>query len=390
LREGPDGNPVTLNRTRPIAIPTGLNNFEGKIMKIAHVFICVSTFLAFAPAAPADTLTLKNGDRLTGTIESSDANQITFKTDYAGEIKIVWSAVEQVMTEEPLYIQEKNKTIVSGTVTSEDSNVIVHTANAGAVTVPLTEVMMIRSREEQQAYDHSLNPSLLEDWSGGATLGLALARGNSETTNLTTGFNAIRKTLTDQIKAYFSTIYSSAGTTGMVTANEILAGIRYDKNINPKLFAFVAGDFTHNELQSLDLQQIYTGGLGWHVINQPRTTLDVLAGVNYTRATYTGPTATIGVTKVQQNYVGLTLGENFTKKIGAASSFTQDFYYLPEMNELGQYRYALDAAWVSQIKKWLGWQISLGDRYISNPPVLGTKSNDVVLSMGVNLSFANQ
>ncbi|HXW55512.1 MAG TPA: DUF481 domain-containing protein [Candidatus Cybelea sp.] len=359
-------------------------------MKIAHVLICVSTFLGFASAAPADTLTLKNGDRLTGTIESSDANQITFKTDYAGEIKVVWSAIEQVATPEPLYIQEKNKTIVSGTVTSEGSNVIVHTENAGTVTVPLTEVIMIRSREEQQAYDRSLNPRLWEDWSGGANVGFALARGNSNTTDLTTGINAIRKTLTDQIKTYFSTIYSTAGTIGVVTANELLAGIRYDKNINPKLFVFVAGDFTHNELQSLDLQQIYTGGLGLHVINQPRTTLDLLGGVNYTRAAYSGPTAAIGVTSVQQNYVGLTVGEDFVKKIGAASSFTEDFYYYPDINALGQYRYALDAAWVSQIKKWLGWQISLGDRYISNPPILGTKNNDVVLSMGVNLSFANK
>jgi putative salt-induced outer membrane protein YdiY len=359
-------------------------------MKIAHVLVFLSTVLAFTGAALGDTLTLKNGDRLTGTIEHSDAKEITFKTDYAGEIKVEWSAVRQIATDEALYIQEKNDTIVSGTVTSEESNVIVHTANAGELTVPLAQVTMIRSRDEQQAYDRSLNPSLWEDWSGGANVGFALARGNSETTNLATGFNAIRKTLSDQIKAYFSTIYSSAGTLGQVTANEILGGIRYDKNLNPKLFFFVAGDFTHNELQSLDLQQIYTGGIGWHVINQPRTTFDVLAGVNYTRAVYSGPTATLGVTNVQQNYLGLTLGEDFAKKIGAASSITQDFYYYPVINDLGQYRYALDAAWVSQIKKWFGWQISLGDRYISNPPVLGTKSNDVVLSMGINVSFANE
>jgi putative salt-induced outer membrane protein YdiY len=359
-------------------------------MKIAHVLVFVSAFLAFAGAALGDTLTLKNGDRLTGTIEHSDEKEITFKTDYAGEIKVQWSAIREIATAEALYIQEKNNTIVSGTVTSEESNVIVHTVNAGEVTVPLAQVTMIRSQDEQQAYDRSLNPSLREDWSGGATVGFALARGNSETTNLATGFNAIRKTLSDQIKLYFSTIYSSSGTPSVVTANEILGGIRYDKNINPKVFFFVAGDFTHNELQSLDLQQIYTGGLGYHVINNPRTTLDLLAGVNYTRATYSGPTATLGVTNVQQNYIGLTFGEDFTKKIGAASSITQDFYYYPVLNEWGQYRYGLDAAWVSQIKKWFGWQISLGDRYISNPPILGTKSNDFVLSMGINLSFVNK
>jgi Protein of unknown function, DUF481 len=361
-------------------------------MKLARFLGSVSAFLVFASALEADTLTLKNGDRLTGTIESSDAKQITFKTDYAGEIQVQWSAVQQVTTEKLLYIEEKNKTIVSGTVTSEDSNVIVHTANQGTVNVPLTEVTMIRSPEQQQAYERSLHPSLWEAWSGGANLGFALARGNSDTTNLTSGFNADRSTLSDEIKAYLSTIYSTDGNIagGTVIANEILAGMRFDKNLNQELFWFVAGDFTHNALQSLDLQQIYTGGLGWHVIHQPQTTLDFLAGANYTRAAYTGATATTGITNVQQNYIGLTVGEDFAKKIGTSSSFTEDFTYYPAMNALGQYRYALDAVWVTQIKKRLGWQISVGDRYISNPPILGTKSNDVVLSTGVNVSFAGK
>jgi putative salt-induced outer membrane protein len=165
--------------------------------------------------------------------------------------------------------------------------------------------------------------------------------------------------------------------------------MRYDKNLNARVFVFVAGDFTHNELQSLDLQQIYSGGLGWHVINRPNTTLDVLTGANYTRASYSGPTTT-GATNVQQNYIALTVGEDFVKKIGPASSFSEDFSYYPDLNALGQYRFAGDAAWVTQIKKWFGWQVSIGDRYISNPPILGTKSNDLVLSTGVKVSFTGK
>ncbi len=360
-------------------------------MKIAHVLVCLSVFLVFASGALADTLVLKNGDRVTGTIESSDAKEITFKSDFAGEIKVPWSAVQQATSDKPVYVEETNKAIISGTLTNEDSNVIVHTANAGAVTVPLSAVVMIRSAELQQAYEQSLHPSLLENWTGGVNLGFAIARGNSDTTNLTTGFHADRKTLSDEIRPYLSTIYSQAGNIagGTVIANEILAGVRFDKNLNPELFAFVAADFTHNELQSLNLQQIYSAGLGWHAINRPNTTLDVLAGLSYTRASYSGATTT-GVTNVQQNYVGFTVGEDFKKKIGSASTFTQDFFYYPDLNAFGQYRYAVDAAWVTQIKKWFGWQFSFGDRYISNPPILGTKNNDLIVSTGVNLSFTGK
>jgi Protein of unknown function, DUF481 len=361
-------------------------------MKIAQASVSVSAVLLFAVTTLADTLVLKNGDRLTGTIESSDAKVITFKTDYAGEIKVEWSAVKETTTENPLYVVKKDKTTVNGNVTSEDSQLAVHTANAGTVAVPLSDVTIIRSPAEQQAYEHSLQPGLLEDWKGAANFGVALARGNSDTTNLALGFNADRKTLSDEIKAYVSSIYASSGipVAGTVTASELQGGTRFDKNINPQIFGFVGADFAHNALQNLDIQQIYGGGLGWHAINQPNTTLDVLLGLNYTRESYNGPTTSGPHTAVDRNLAAVTVGEDFAKKLGATTSFTEHFYFYPDLSETSQYRFSLDAGLATQIKKWLAWQVTLSDRYISNPPILGTKSNDVVLSTGINLSFGPQ
>lgn len=358
-------------------------------MKITQALAIPFLLLALTGTALADTIVLKNGDRLTGTIESSDGKEITFKTDYAGEIKVKWSAVKETTTEKPLYVVRNNKTTVSGTVTTEDSSVTVHTATAGEVNVPLSDVAIIRSPKEQEVYESSLHPGPLQGWAGGGSFGFALARGNSDTTNLAVGFNADRKTLSDEIKSYFSSIYSTSGGVfgGAATADEILGGIRYDKNLNPKLFAFVSGDFTHNGLQSLNLQQIYTGGLGWHAINHPNTTFDLLGGVNYTRESYSGATATSPTGGLSRNLPGLTLGEDFTKKLGSTSAFTEDFMFYPDLSDISQYRFSLDAAWTTQIKKWLGWQIAFGDRYISNPPILGTKDNDVVLSTGLKFSF---
>jgi hypothetical protein len=361
-------------------------------MKIAQAALSLCALLMFARLAPADTLALKNGDHLTGTIETSDAKVITFKTDYAGEIKVPWSAIKETTTEKPVYVVRTDKTTVNGSVTSEDANVLVHTRNAAEVRVPLSDVAVIRSPEQQQAYERSLHPGLLEAWNGGANFGFALARGNSDTTNLTLGFNADRKTLSDEIKAYASSIYSTSGipVAGTVTASEILGGIRFDRNIKPKLFAFVGGDFAHNALQSLDIQQIYGAGLGWHAINHPNTTLDVLAGLNYTRESYSGATVVTAHASVNRNFPAITVGEDFAKKLGGPTSFTEHFYFYPDLSDINQYRFSLDAGSVTQINKWLGWQTTVSDRYITNPPILGTKSNDFVLSTGVNLAFGSR
>jgi putative salt-induced outer membrane protein YdiY len=360
-------------------------------MKNAQVLTILSVLLVVSGAAMADTLVLNNGDHLTGTIESSDGKVITFKTDYAGELKVKWSDVKQATTG-PMYVVEKNETTVNGPMTATSSDITVQTTNGGAVTVPLTDVTVIRSPQEQQSYENSLHPGILSDWSGGGNVGFALARGNSDTTNLAVGFNADRKAKSDEIKVYASSVYSTAGAIagGTVTANEILGGIRYDRNLNAALFAFVSGDFLHDQLQSLNLQQIYSGGLGWHAIKRTGTTLDLLAGVNYTRDSYSGPTAVGSSTSVSQSFPALTLGEDFAKKIGSTSSLTEDFTFYPDLSDTSQYRFAADAGWTTQIKKWIGWQVTFSDRYISNPPILGTKNNDTVLSTGLKFSFTGK
>lgn len=360
-------------------------------MKVACVVALVLGFLSWGTQCEADTLTLKNGDHLTGSVTDSDGKQVTLKTDYAGEIKVQWSAIKDLTSEKPLYVVTPDKNTVNGNVTVENSDLVVHTAAAGEVRVPLAAVTIIRSADEQQAYEKSLHPGLLDDWKGGVNVGLALARGNSDTTNLNTGLTADRKTLSDEVKVYASSIYSTNGATavggaGGVTANEILGGVSYSRNITKLLFAFGSGDFTHDELQDLTLRQIYSGGLGWHAINNAKTTFDLLGGINYTRENYSSG---MTVASVGRNLPGITAGQTLTRKFGASTVLTEDFYFYPDLSDFNQYRFSLDSGLVTKINKWLGWQTSLSDRYVTDPPVPGTKSNDVVLSTGINIAFSH-
>jgi putative salt-induced outer membrane protein YdiY len=360
-------------------------------MKVAFAVLFIFGFLSLGTQCGADTLVLKNGDHLTGTVTDSDGKQVTLKTDWAGDVKVQWSAVNNLTSEKPLYVVTPDKKTVNGNLTMEGSELVVHTPTTGEVRVPLTQITVVRSADEQQAYEKTLHPGLLDEWKGGVNVGFALARGNSDTTNLNTGFTADRKTLSDEIKVYSSSIYSTSGATtnggaGGVTANEILGGARYDHNIRKALFVFGSGDFTHDELQNLTLRQIYSGGLGWHAINTASTTFDILGGINYTRENYS---AGMTVASQQRNLPGITAGETLTRKLGKATVLTEDFYFYPDLSDISQYRFSLDSGVVTKISRWLGWQTSLSDRYVTNPPVPGTKSNDVVLSTGLNIAFSH-
>ncbi len=354
---------------------------------MTHVLVAVFIFLTATLTAAADSVTLRNGDHLSGTIVTSDGKNLTFKTDYAGEIKISWPAVKEVASDKALYVVTSEKKTVNGIISTDGTNMTVRTAGSADVQVPLAQVTIVRSADQQAAYEKSLHPSLLEGWKGGVNIGFALARGNSDTTNLNTGVTADRKTLTDELTMYESSIYSSnGGVNSGVTANEIMGGVKYGHNFTKRLFGFVSGDFTHDELQGLNLRSIFTGGLGWHWINNPNTTLDLLGGMNYTRETYSGGSTTPGM-NVNRNLPGITAGEIFMHKFGAITVVTEDFYFYPDLSDISQYRFAADAGSVTKINKWLGWQLSFSDRYVSNPPIVGTKPNDVILSTGLNVSF---
>jgi len=140
----------------------------------------------------------------------------------------------------------------------------------------------------------------------------------------------------------------------------------------------------------LNLRSIYSGGLGWHAINNPQTTLDFLLGANYTRETYSSSTTeTMTGVSVNRNLPGITAGQVFIHKFGASTVVTENFYFYPDLNDTSQYRFSVDAASVTKINKWLGLQVTFSDRYVTDPPIAGTKQNDVILSTGINIAFSH-
>jgi putative salt-induced outer membrane protein len=360
-------------------------------MKPARCLALGVLLLVSSSATLADVAQLRNGDRLTGKIDDSDSQTLVLVTDYAGAVKVKWSAIQTVVSDEPVFVTTIDKEVLRGAITPENSEIVVHTTAAKDVHIALDEVAAVRSSQGQAAYEKSLHLSILRAWNANLGFGLGLVRGNSQTTNLNTRIQAVRKTLSDKISLYESSVYSTNDAPGGgVTANALLAGARYDRNITDDWFGFGSGDFTHDRFQDLGLRAIYSSGLGRHLVNTRNTTLDALAGANYTRETYySNPSHVMRKITIDRNIPGLSLGQEFSHQFGSVTSLAEHFYYYPDVTAFHQYRISFDSALLTKINGWLGWQVAASDRYVSNPPFLGTKPNDVIFSSGLNISFAH-
>ena len=249
--------------------------------------LTAAALLLLPAAAMADTVVLKNGDHLTGTVNQLAGGKLTVTTSYAGAVTITWDEVSTVKLDKPLIlpIETRNgkqvfikKTEITA-IERTPTGFVVTTAN-GPQPVPTPQLSALRTAAAETAYEASIRPNFLHGWTGAANVSLAITGGNSETTSVGTGLNLVRATSTDKTVLYFNDVYSHDSVAGLTTADSTNAGARYDHNVNPRLFGFVGADFMSNALQNLDLRGVYGAGLGFHAIKSDSTVLDFLAGFN--------------------------------------------------------------------------------------------------------------
>ena len=281
--------------------------------------VILIAFFGIKSAGFADQITLKNGGSLdwyrreVGRQDAGAAHRVRGRRDGAD-----FGAITQITTDKELHVTTSDKKTVVGPVTTSDGKIEVATKTDGAVEVPTENVAMIRNDAEQTAYDKSLHPGLLHGWNGGANVGFSVARGNSQTSNLALAINAVHATLSDKITIYST---SSRPTTSWQLRVRWRIWSRLEfvtiGILTRVTFAFVGADFMSNALQDLDLRGVYGGGLGYHAIKSDNTTLDLLAGLNYTHETYSNGAVNTPVTVpptyvsygVTNRFAALTLGE---------------------------------------------------------------------------------
>jgi putative salt-induced outer membrane protein len=340
--------------------------------------------------ARADQVTLKNGDRLTGTIVKSDAKTMLIKTELAGDVNVQWEAVTSIVSSQPLHLALKDGQTVVGTVTTSDGKLDVATKTTGEVVAPKETVVTVRNDDEEKSYDAEMdrlrNPHLTDFWSGILDTGLSVTRGNSATLAYNLSAKAARVTSRDKISVYSTAVYASDDTAppGRTTAHAIRGGLRGDLDVGERLFVFGFTDFEYDQFQDLDLRNVLGGGLGYHVIKTKNTTFDVFGGGDYEQEYFSDTAAfPTGLTRKTGEVV---LGEELNSKLNGRTTLSEKFSLFPNISDTGSYRFQFDATAATKLKAWLGWQITYSDRYLSNP-LPGLKKNDVLLSTGLRLTF---
>jgi len=336
-----------------------------------------------APLMLADQIVLDNGDRVTGKVSKKDGDSVTITSDLMGAVTIKWAHVKSIATEAPVTVTLSGGKTVEGKLSTSGDQVEV-----GGQTAPLPSVATVRDTVEQARYQRYLHPRLSDLWAGYYDFGIADTSGNSRSLSIVNAVNAARVTNKDKISLYFNQIYAKGlvGKTVGETARSWRGGWKYDRNVHPRTFVSVFDDYEKDKFQNLDFRGVFGGGFGFHAVKSARSQLDLMGGFSLNHEAYSVAFAPPS-TATSRNSGEVYWGDDYALKINKASNFTQSFRMFNNINDTGQYRMNFDIGMVTKVARWLSWQVTASDRYVTNPAP-GRKTNDLLISSGVRVTFS--
>jgi putative salt-induced outer membrane protein YdiY len=352
-------------------------------MKLA--FTSLLAFFCLASVVQADVVTLKNGDRVTGTLVTIKGGTLQLKSEILGDLSIPMAKVATYTVDKPVAVIIKGKEPIKGTLELSPSGDWQVKANGQSQTIAAASVDTIMPADEYQKLV-VVKPAPWQAWKGGISVGETIQHGNQETNTFTTTINAVRERPAAPIfQGHTRTNFDlmallshASQDDSSVTSHTFSTNLREDFLFTPSLFVFGLAQLDHISTEGLYLRQTYGGGFGKDVITKPRTTFSVIGGLTAQHEKFfTGmEDETLDV------LVGEKLGEQITKRI----RFDQNLNFYPNITQGGEYRFDTSAILSIKLFNRFSFNTSAIDLYLSNPPA-GNQKNNITLSTGLGYTF---
>lgn len=355
-----------------------------------------------APATP-DVIIFNNGDQLTGKFLRSVNGSAVFHSNIAGDVTVGWDKVKEIHSASKFVVLEKGsqpgrkalpKHLPEGSLSVKNQEIELTPAQGAAPElIPLKNVDYVI---DQPTFDHALRhePGFLSAWTGNATAGATIVQATQNTETFNGAVALVRVVPTvgwldprNRTLVNFQSSYGKITEPGTPTEKTAIyhAGAERDEYFSPRFYALAEAAFDHNFSQSLDLQQIYGGGVGKTMIKQDKQTLDLTGTVQYERQSFLN--APPGSDK---SLVGSTFAASYVHKLPKGMVFNQQLSYIPAWNDLHAYSASEADTLVLPVYKRLGLSVGTLDSYLNDPAltVPPTKGNSFQFTMGVTYSLA--
>jgi putative salt-induced outer membrane protein YdiY len=322
---------------------------------------------AWATSVLADEVSLKNGDRLTGTI-TTDGSHLTVDTQAEGKVTIDLKNVKTFSSGTPADVVLTDGTHVHGRLDSgPDGSVTFVPDNGAAHAIAFGNLKAV-------------NPPPVK-WVGSILIGGLIARGNTDSDSLNAALDFSRRGEHDRITLsaqYIFTRTKLPGQTKQETADDLQGSAKYDYFFTPKLYGYGIIQAEHDVIAKLDIRLAPGVGIGYQWVETSKLSFNTEAGIGYLYRQYSqaGHTSSVDARAAY----------HLKWKVNDKINVFHDFEYLPGLDRLSNYFFSTDAGIRADLTKKMFTEFKIQYQYDSRPAP-GRGSNDVRYILGVGWAF---
>ena len=347
---------------------------------------------------------LKNGDTLHGKLVKEVGGTLTFHTDALQDVKVKWAGVKTLQTSEPFAVLDSRAKsrgrkdggqipvgaldVSAGTITLRPA-----LGAAAGFTIPVENAAYI---VDQQTLDQQVfhNPGFFSGWNGSVTAGATLVQ-STQNQYTESGSVALVRTvpgvpwlnLRNRTSADFSGSFGKITQPGAPTAKTAIfhADAERDEYFSRRFFGLGQVAFDHNFAQSLQLQSVFGGGIGFTALKTTTQELDLKATIQYESQQFlaiapapSGPT---------QHLVGSTFSADYTRS-WKLLAFVQEAAFVPAYNNPHAYSANETDTLNFPAYKNLGFSVGTLDSYLNDPPAATPPTQRNSFQFILGLSYA--
>jgi len=320
-------------------------------------------------AQKADTVVLRNGDRIVGEITYVDRGALSYKTDDMGMLAIKWDKIRRIISYRYFEVEVGSGNIYYGQLLAgSQENQVVVAVSTFSDTLRASDIVRI----------NPIGRSFLSRVDGHLSIGFTYQRAN-RLWNLSTDFAAdyrTRQWLTQlEANAYFQDEEASSATSRSSLA------LQQQRFLAHRWLLLGSGQLEQNQELDLDLRALLTGGGGRFLIKTPRSDVLVGSGLVYTNERFTASTVTSNL-----ELLVTVVGEYF--RLDTPQSDLQATLSLyPNLTDFGRVRGDLEVNLSHEFIKDFMMGITMFDKFDSRPPSATAAKNDYGVTFNVGWTF---
>ncbi len=328
--------------------------------------------LAGLPAWGADkvTITLRNGDRLSGEVSSEDDERVVIKSLSLGKLRIPKADIA------------KRETVVPPAPTNAPPAVAATPPPKPAPAVSTPAPVAALKTNAPGFFLTGWAPHWLQpfttNWHGNVQLGMDLGFGTSDRQNFYV--NASANHSWNRLRN-FADFHSAYGLVNKQQAADRSDGsLKTETDVDEKrrIYAYNQGGAGYDVIRQLELEFHEGVGMGYKIVQRPKLTVNTELGLQYESLVY--------LSSPNRSYMSLRIGENLTWNVLEKLNVTQRLSVSPDVADFGSYRIRFDLGVSYPLFKRMTINLNVVDEYDSRPPA-GIDRNELQIQSTIGLTF---